>query len=131
MIRIAVTLTLLFLATGCAGEESQPVDAEYAAILNMVSLPEELETGERLFNANCSTCHGQLALGTDRGPPLVDIIYEPSHHADMAFVMAAERGVRAHHWQFGDMPPVPSVSRDEVEAIIGYVRFLQRQVGIF
>jgi mono/diheme cytochrome c family protein len=131
MIRVAVTLLLFTFAAGCSGEDSAAVDAEFASILNSVSLPEELDTGERLFNANCSTCHGQLALGTDRGPPLVHITYEPSHHADMAFVVAAQRGVRAHHWQFGDMPPVPSVNRDQIDSIVAYIRYLQREVGIF
>lgn len=131
MIRSAIVLILLFVATACSGEDSAPVDTEFASILNSVSIPEELDTGERLFNANCATCHGQLALGTDRGPPLVHIIYEPSHHADMAFVVAAERGVRAHHWQFGDMAPVPSVTRDQIDSIVAYIRYLQREVGIF
>ena len=44
--------------------------------------------------------------------------------------MAAERGVRAHHWQFGDMPPRPEVEHEEVLGIIAYIRFLQQQVGI-
>ncbi len=131
MIRSVLILVLFLVVTACSGEDSAPVDTEFSAILNSVSIPEELDMGERLFNANCGTCHGQLALGTDRGPPLVHIIYEPSHHADMAFVVAAERGVRAHHWQFGDMAPVPSVTRDQIDSIVAYIRYLQREVGIF
>ena len=65
------------------------------------------------------------------GPPLVHIIYEPSHHADAAFILAAERGVRAHHWSFGDMPPRPGVSRMEVMEIVRYVRWLQRESGVY
>jgi hypothetical protein len=57
-------------------------------------------------------------------------IYEPDHHADPAFQLAVARGVRAHHWRFGDMAPVPGVSESDVTAIIGYIRWLQRQAGI-
>ena len=126
-------MLLLFgtvLAACDSGAGSTDSDQDFASTLAQVTIPEEHTDGETLFNANCATCHGQRALGTDRGPPLVHIIYEPSHHADLAFVMAAERGVRAHHWNFGDMAPVPSVDRAEVAEIVGYIRFLQRQVGI-
>ncbi|MBI5237214.1 MAG: cytochrome c [Deltaproteobacteria bacterium] len=87
--------------------------------------------GETLFNGNCSKCHGLKGAGTDKGPPLVHKIYEPNHHADISFHWAAERGVRAHHWGFGDMPPVQGVSKDEVSAIIKYIRGLQKEAGIF
>ena len=33
----------------------------------------DLATGEQLFEANCSTCHGTDAFGTDRGPNLVGV----------------------------------------------------------
>ena len=54
----------------------------------------------------------------------------PSHHGDAAFLFAVQRGVAAHHWRFGDMPPQPQVTAGEVEAIIPYVRWLQREAGI-
>lgn len=87
--------------------------------------------GEALFNANCAVCHGAEARGTNQGPPLVHIIYEPNHHADAAFLMAATRGVRAHHWGFGDMPPVEGVTPEQVAEITAYVRGLQKEAGIF
>ena len=47
------------------------------------------------------------AAGHDgAGPPLVHKIYQPGHRSDMAFVLAAQNGVRAHHWPFGNRPPV-------------------------
>jgi mono/diheme cytochrome c family protein len=49
----------------------------------------------------------------------------------MAFVLAARNGVRAHHWPFGDMPPVEERLTDgELGAIVAYVRELQRANGI-
>lgn len=86
--------------------------------------------GADLFAANCATCHGENATGTNQGPPLLHRIYEPNHHADMAFQLAVQNGVRAHHWRFGNMPPVEGVSHDDVEKIVAYVRALQRANGI-
>ena len=85
--------------------------------------------GKTLFEQNCSVCHGPAGDGTTQGPPLVHIIYEPSHHADAAFVLAARNGVRAHHWRFGDMAPLPGVTDEMVLEIVGYIRWLQREVG--
>ncbi len=93
-------------------------------------VPAEYQRGEAKFNANCARCHGERAKGTDHGPPLVHKIYEPNHHGDAAFFMAAANGVRAHHWTFGDMPKIDGVTREDVEQIIQYVRWLQREAGI-
>jgi len=86
--------------------------------------------GQSAFDANCAACHGPYASGTDRGPPLVHDIYNPGHHADDAFYRAAERGVRRHHWRYGDMPPQPQVSREQMAAVVRYVRELQAANGI-
>ena len=93
-------------------------------------VPAELADGERTYDANCRTCHGPLGTGTQAGPPLVHRIYEPSHHSDAAFQLAVSRGVRAHHWTFGNMPPLPTVDSAEVARATAYVRWLQRQAGI-
>lgn len=90
--------------------------------------------GKSLFEKSCATCHGADLKGSDRGsnqgPPLLHKIYEPSHHGDAAFQLAVKNGVRAHHWQFGDMAPVPGLSPDDVAHITAYVRAEQRKVGI-
>lgn len=93
-------------------------------------LPPELQAGEGKFNTFCARCHGAEAVGTKHGPPLVHKIYEPNHHGDAAFQRAAANGVRAHHWQFGDMPKIDGVKPEEVDQIVKYVRWLQRQAGI-
>ena len=92
---------------------------------------EALAKGEALYTTNCSACHGAGARGTAKGPPFLDKIYEPNHHADIAFYRAPEMGVRAHHWKFGDMPKIPGVTRDDLTHIIPYIRWLQKQAGIF
>ena len=72
------------------------------------------------------TCHGRHATGSDQGPPLVHRIYEPNHHADIAFRLAVRNGVRAHHWPFGNMAPVEGVSDEDAIKITRYVRELQK-----
>ena len=87
--------------------------------------------GETAFTAKCASCHGENAAGRNgMGPPLVHKIYEPSHHGDHAFLLAAQNGVRAHHWPFGDMAPVEGLTHSDVANIVAYVRALQRANGI-
>ena len=93
--------------------------------------PTELREGEQKFNANCSVCHGLGGVGTAQGPPFLHKVYEPNHHGDAAFQRAAANGVKAHHWQFGDMPKIDAVKPDDVDHIVKYVRWLQKQAGIF
>ncbi|RYG89795.1 c-type cytochrome [Loktanella sp. IMCC34160] len=110
-------------------------DPAAAAPLVEVTVPEMLggnaEFGKLAFDTYCVDCHGQNAAGRDGyGPPLIHKIYEPSHHGDMAFLLAARNGVRAHHWRFGDMPPVEGITEGEVAAIVAYIRRLQQVNGI-
>lgn len=100
-----------------------------------VALPAELsanaQIGKTAFESKCSECHGTNAAGQNGvAPPLVHKIYEPSHHGDEAFWIAAQRGVRAHHWQFGNMAPIEGLTRSDVMMIVAYVRELQRANGI-
>lgn len=94
------------------------------------STPAGLVAGEAAYVANCAGCHGIAAAGTPQGPPLAHVVYEPSHHGDASFAAAVTRGVRAHHWRFGNMPPQPQVSPEQIEAITAYVRWVQRERGI-
>lgn len=89
------------------------------------------QAGEALYNKQCSSCHGNLGTGTANGPPLVHRIYEPNHHADFSFYDAIRNGVRAHHWRFGDMPPLSHVSDVDAAKIVAYIRGLQRAKGIY
>ena len=116
-------MTLGLSTMGC--DSSQPKSAVSAG-----AVPAEFQAGEAKFNTHCAACHGPQASGTQQGPPLVHKIYEPNHHGDAAFLRAAEFGVKAHHWEFGNMPKIEAVSAADVEQIIGYVRWLQRQAGI-
>ena len=118
------TLVLLVLAACGRG---RPVDSKRLAGLKA---PSAHLAGEALYNANCSGCHGLNAGGTDHGPPLVDAVYRPGHHGDAAFLLAVKLGVKAHHWRFGDMPPLPGITDADMPYVTGYVRWLQREMGI-
>ena len=101
-----------------------------AVAVSVPALSPQASDGQVAFDANCAACHGASAAGSDRGPPLVHDIYNPGHHGDNAFFVAAQRGVPAHHWRFGNMPPQPQVSDSEIQAIVQYVRELQLANGI-
>lgn len=110
-------------------------DIPQGAPIAKVSLPAELSSeaqmGQRAFEAKCAACHGENAAGQNGvAPPLVNKIYEPNHHSDAAFLNAAQNGVRSHHWNFGNMPPIEGLTKGDVKLIVAYVRELQRANGI-
>ncbi|MBO6604565.1 MAG: c-type cytochrome [Roseicyclus sp.] len=129
-----------WLSSPKAGDPGSPAQQETAAIAQgapmvEVRLPDSLsgraQIGQRAFEVTCAVCHsGNAAAREGIAPPLVHRIYEPGHHADEAFQRAVQYGVRAHHWEFGNMPPVEGVTRADVMAITVYIRELQRANGI-
>ena len=121
--RARAALTVLFIACG-KGTPSVRLPHPPA------TTPAAFARGDSLFAAHCVRCHGSYALGSDSGPPLLHPMYAPSHHADIAFLLAVRSGVRAHHWTFGDMPPVPDVSDAQSREITVYLRWLQAQAGV-
>tara|TARA_R110000868_G_scaffold399591_1_gene673456 strand:- start:8019 stop:8459 length:441 start_codon:yes stop_codon:yes gene_type:complete len=134
-----LAVALVTYAVTRSSEQTAPVQEttapEDGAAMVAVTLPDTLSPegmmGKRAFDAVCADCHGENAAGKmGFAPPLIHKIYEPSHHGDMAFQMAAANGVRAHHWNFGDMPPQPGLTRADVTSIIAYIREVQRANGI-
>ncbi len=126
----------LLAAVACGTDGAAPQPARESTAVGRApaagpTLSEVALAGEKLFNANCSACHGIGATGTGQGPPLLNRIYHPGHHPDFTFRNAVRQGVRQHHWRFGNMAPLPGVSGDDVEKIICYVREIQRAEGIF
>ena len=122
-LKIGVCLLGLGLLVACDSSEPKPA-------VGGGPVPAEFQVGETTFNSTCAACHGKQGAGTDHGPPLVHKVYEPNHHGDPAFQRAAANGVKAHHWEFGDMPKVDGVTPQDVDQIVKYVRWLQRQAGI-
>ena len=114
-----VTLVL----TGCAGSPSS--DGSETPVRD----PEQVAVGAELYLAKCAACHGEDLRGTDQGPSHLSEVYEPNHHSDVAFVLAARRGVSPHHWSFGPMPPIGGLSDSELDAIVSFVRDAQDREG--
>lgn len=115
-----VGLMAALAVSGCAGGSAVEVPVG----------PFDGETGPALYAQACSTCHGADLRGTDHGPPFLDRVYAPGHHADGAFLVAALAGVRSHHWDFGNMPAIRGITPEQVAAIVAYVREQQRANGI-
>ncbi len=99
--------------------------------IKVPALSKIASAGKDAFDAMCASCHGENGAGSDQGPPLIHDIYNPGHHDDASFFRATARGVPRHHWNFGDMSPLPEVTPQEVAAIVSYVRELQQANGIF
>jgi mono/diheme cytochrome c family protein len=122
-------------AAGYWWAQGRQVGTASGAPLVRVVVPSSLtaiaEGGMIAFQANCAECHGSSGSGQDGiAPPLVHKIYEPNHHGDIAFTLAVRHGVRAHHWRFGDMPPIEGVDDESIAEITAYIRELQRANGI-
>ncbi|OYX44408.1 MAG: hypothetical protein B7Z02_06605 [Rhodobacterales bacterium 32-67-9] len=118
-------------ASDAANATDRPAAGAAMAEVRQAKLAGADILGETAFNAKCAACHGANAAGQNGvAPPLVHKIYEPGHHGDQAFFLAVENGARAHHWPFGNMPPVEGLTRSDVGNIIAYVRAIQRANGI-
>lgn len=115
-------------------DDAQSAKAGAGALVDVVvpdTFSANAQTGKTVFDAKCAACHGVNAGGRDGvAPPLVHIIYEPSHHGDEAFQRAVAMGVKSHHWRFGNMPPVENLMRGDVAMIVAYVREMQVANGI-
>ena len=129
LLAIAAAGLAVYVLAG-TGSNRTPTGEAMVSVL-VPDLTGDAVAGADLFRANCEACHGVNGAGRDGlGPPLVHEIYEPGHHGDAAFSLAVRRGVKAHHWRFGDMPAVEGVGETDVGKIIAYVRALQRANGI-
>lgn len=116
-------------------ETTEAQGGEIGAMLVDVTVPNtlspEAKMGQRAYETICVDCHGKNGSGRNgMGPPLVHVIYEPSHHGDESFQRAVANGVAAHHWGFGNMAPVDGFTRADVKTVIAYLRELQRANGI-
>ena len=79
--------------------------------------------GRALYKERCASSHGKTTGGTTRGPPLV--VYDAEHFDDEAFYTAIQHGVTQNHWNFGDMPPILGLTKDQSRKVIVYVRETQ------
>lgn len=109
-------IAVIFLLGACGGSEGSADEQPKAS-------------GSQLYAQNCASCHGADLGGTSKGPSHLSQVYEPNHHPDAAFRSAIAGGAQAHHWNFGDMPPVEGLTEEEVDAIISFIRDQQGTLG--
>ena len=128
-VAIAAAGAWYFLSVRSGGDAA--ADGKPIVQVQMPGLSGDAVIGAKVFEAKCSACHGPTAGGRNGfGPPLIHKIYEPSHRGDAAFYLAAENGVRSHHWPFGNMPPVDGVTPVQIAYVVAFVRAVQRANGI-
>lgn len=65
LLAIALVLTGGLYAVATASNQAQADTAAYTS--------QDIEQGEKLFSANCATCHGTEAAGTYAGPSLIGV----------------------------------------------------------
>ena len=94
-------------------------------------LSNSAQRGQVAYEAHCASCHGENAAGSEGfGPPLVHLTYESAKHGNVSFLYAVKTGVKAHHWQFGDMPPINGVTEEDIALMVIYIRALQAANGV-
>jgi ubiquinol-cytochrome c reductase cytochrome c subunit len=65
-----VLLLLALLLTGAVYAVVQPASADAASA---AASSDDISAGQKLFQANCATCHGPAAAGTASGPSLIGV----------------------------------------------------------
>jgi len=120
-------LVLLILA---ACSEPQKSDSKQAVYSSYTVVTGDAGKGRNVFSANCALCHGNSGVGSDQGPPLIHKIYRPAHHSDYSIERAIKFGVKSHHWGFGNMAAIPSLSSENIKHVIAYIRQEQVNAGI-
>jgi len=119
---------LALVSVGCS--EPQQNEAGQEAMSPHTAIAADARKGRVIFSARCASCHGKSGEGTDQGPPMSHKIYEPDHHSDYSIERAVKFGVRSHHWGFGNMPPIPGLSAEDVQHVIAYIRQEQTNAEI-
>lgn len=116
LVSVVIAVAVL-VATACSNDDPLPTTAGSGA-------------GADLYDQSCAACHGTDLRGTARGPSHLSQVYAADHHPDASFRAAISQGSAAHHWDFGDMPPVDGLSDDEIDLIIAYIRDQQETHGL-
>ena len=102
-----------------------------AAAVALTGCRETSTSGSAIYFSTCSACHGVQLNGSDQGPPLVHPFYKPSHHNDGSIYRAALKGVKQHHWNFGNMPPVAGMTPGKMDSVVPYIRYYQQQKKLY
>lgn len=92
---------------------------------------DQVALGQKLFRQTCATCHGMNGEGIDRlGKPLIgnEFVAVTSSSALVQFLAEGRAATHPDNTRGVDMPPRggnPSLTDDDLAAIVAYVRTLQ------
>ena len=115
-----LTITVSLALAACGG-----ADAETSVVVPLAADAD----GVTVYEARCASCHGADLRGTDKGPSQLSIVYEAGHHGDNSYRSAIRNGAQQHHWGFGNMPAIESITDEQIEAVISYIRGEQQRLG--
>ena len=108
-----------------------PIESGEMVAVKLPELTGSALRGQQVFGAICAACHGPNAGGIEgSAPPLINRLYVPGHHSDMAIRLAVRRGVQSHHWRFGNMPVIEGLTDADITDIIAFIRAVQKENGI-
>ena len=107
----------------------------YSALLIFISacsvepgkkVPEEFMAGQAQFNKVCANCHGPDAMGGNRAPSMIQERFTISKYSNENISQIITNGSNS-----GAMPSLKNrVSEKEIEEIIKYIRYLQKESGL-
>jgi len=130
LIAIAALLIAAWYFTQSGTMQPNQVSRTQSPAVIVPELTNAAKTGETYYNAKCADCHGVNGAGTEKGPTFLHKVYVKGLHGDESFQRAVQLGAPSHHWKFGDMPPVPGITRAEVAKIVTYIREVQAANGM-
>ena len=126
----AVALMAAVFGLAQPGEAWAKQDAIYAHP-KQPKMTARLNLGKLNYPALCAVCHGKTGRGAERCPTLLHQAYPPGPHPPPLFYQPAKDGSPAHHWGFGDMPPVEGITDAQISSIVEYLRAVQQANGLF
>ncbi len=120
--RIAGALTfsaLVFTQVGCSGAAEEAPAAQRPEAAAADPRGEALALGQRLYEANCATCHGAGALGD--GPVAVSLPVPPANILEHFGDHSYEDMVRMVGEGIPPAMPPASIGSDDVRLVLNYV----------
>jgi mono/diheme cytochrome c family protein len=124
---VVATPVALYLLLGDDEAEVRSGQASFV----IPTLSAQAYDGQQLFAGSCGGCHGAYGEGSTNGPTLIHAVYAPAELPDRSMHEAMAQGAPARLWPFGDMPAVEGLTPIQQEAIVVFVRDVQRANGIY
>jgi mono/diheme cytochrome c family protein len=97
------------------------------AIKPQKSVPEDYLSGQVYYHKVCAMCHGADAGGGNRAPTFLQAVFHPTKFSNQKIANTILNGSKS-----GSMPSQKNRVNDlQIRQIIKYIRFSQREAGIY